>query len=157
MKILNCFAILPLLPLPVMDCAALPVITRQPTPATNSVSLGVNLTNRVTATSTNAPLTYQWRHNGVDIPDATTNILTLVDMRADQGGIYTLVASDSSGSVESRPWGIQIDPTFKNHLRPDRFGEERRLRGLGRHQQRSLAGPGDDWRQRIGGVFPERW
>src|SRR5205809_565939 len=104
MKILNYLAILPLLQLLAMDCAALPVITRQPTPATNSVSLGVNLTNRVTATSTNAPLSYQWRHNGVDIPDATTNILSLVDIRADQGGIYTLVVSDSTGSVESRPW-----------------------------------------------------
>src|SRR6478672_8514627 len=94
-----------------VNCAGLPLITRQPTPATNSVSMGVNLTNRVTASSTNA-LTYQWRHNGVDLPEATTNSLTLADIRADQGGIYTVVVSDSTGSIESRPWGVQVDPTF---------------------------------------------
>jgi hypothetical protein len=94
------------------NIVSLPVITRQPTPATNSVSLGANLTNRVTASSTNAALTFQWRLNGLEIPGATTNSLTLLDIRADQAGLYTVVVSDSTGSIESRSWGVQVDTTF---------------------------------------------
>ena len=51
---------------------AMPSITKQPS-GTNFVSLGASITNRVTATSTNPPLNYQWKLNGVEIAGAVTN------------------------------------------------------------------------------------
>src|SRR5947209_1677828 len=91
---------------------ALPIITQQPSPVTNSVSLGAALINKVMATSTNPPLSYQWRLNGVDIPGARSNVLIMTNVGSAQAGRYTAVASDSSGQVESQVWGVQVDATF---------------------------------------------
>jgi len=88
------------------------MIVQQPNPLTNSVSVGAALTNKVTATSINPPISYQWRLNGIDLPGTTSNVLKLVDIQATQGGLYTMVATDSAGSVESKPWGIQVDDMF---------------------------------------------
>ncbi len=96
----------------VWKASARPVITQQPSPATNSVSLGAALTNKVSATSTNPPIFYQWRLNGTDIPGATTNSLNLTNIVAAQAGIYTVWVSDGSGAVESQAWGVQVDATF---------------------------------------------
>jgi hypothetical protein len=49
-----------------------PDITRQPTDQT--VSLGVTITFRVIATTTNFPLSYQWQHSATNLPPAFTNI-----------------------------------------------------------------------------------
>src|SRR6185369_7726226 len=62
--------------------------------------------------SINPPVSYQWRLNGIDLPGATTNSLKLVDIHENQGGRYTVIATDSTGSVESKPWGVQVDATF---------------------------------------------
>jgi len=93
-----------------------PRITVQPSPATNTVSLGVTLGNHVSATTTNGPLSYQWRLNrgGVtnDVPGATTSSLILTNIQVTQAGGYTARVSDASGSVESLPWAVQVDPSF---------------------------------------------
>jgi hypothetical protein len=94
------------------NAVGVPVITRQPTPAINDVSMGARLTNRVTATSASPPISYQWRLNGADVPGATTNLLTLRDIQTNQAGSYTLVATDSTGSVESRACVVKVDPVF---------------------------------------------
>ncbi len=89
-----------------------PTITQQPGPLTNSVSLGAALTNRVTATTSNPPLTYQWRLNSNDLPGATTALLVLTNIQISDAGIYTVVASDATGAIQSNPWTVQVDPTF---------------------------------------------
>src|SRR4051812_42717419 len=81
---------------------ALPLITQQPAPVTNSVSFGAALTNKIIATSTNPPLAYQWRLNGVDIPGAISNVFAITNIGAAQAGLYTAVVSDASGNVESK-------------------------------------------------------
>jgi hypothetical protein len=91
---------------------ASPLITQQPSPATNSVSLGAALTNKVSASSTNPPIIYQWRLNGADIPGAVSNVLLLTNIITAQAGSYTAWVSDSTGGVESKSWGVQVDPTF---------------------------------------------
>ena len=91
---------------------ALPRIIQQPSPVTNSVSLGVSLSNRITATTTNPPLTYQWRLNGADLAGATNLTLALTNVQLASAGSYTAVASDGNGSVESNPWVVDVDPTF---------------------------------------------
>jgi hypothetical protein len=48
------------------------------------------------------PAAYQWRFNGVPIPDATNNILSFIADRPQQQGRYSVVLSNASGSVTSR-------------------------------------------------------
>jgi enediyne biosynthesis protein E4 len=91
---------------------ALPTITQQPSPATNSVSLGASLTNRITATSTMPPLSYQWRGNGADLPGQTNATLLLLNIEVSDAAAYTVVATDLSGEIESKPWQVQVDPAF---------------------------------------------
>jgi hypothetical protein len=75
-----------------------PSITTAPVSQTNSIGGTVTLT--VVAGGT-APLHYQWKFNGTAIPGATNATLTLAGLtRADQGS-YTVVVTNSLGSVES--------------------------------------------------------
>src|SRR5437016_12832784 len=69
---------------------ALPVITKQ-TGGTNFVSVGASITNRVSATSTNPPLSYQWKLNGAAISNAVSNSLVLAHIGLIDAGIYTVV------------------------------------------------------------------
>ena len=57
---------------------------------------------QVTATGT-APLSYQWRFNGTNIGGAVTNTYTRVSAQPNDAGPYTVVVSNSSGSVTSNP------------------------------------------------------
>ncbi len=90
----------------------LPRITQQPSPATNSVSLRVSLSNRITATTTTPPLRCQWRLNGADLANATNLTLALTNVQVAAAGSYTAVVSDAGGSVESAAWVVDVDPTF---------------------------------------------
>jgi hypothetical protein len=48
-----------------------------------------------------APLTFQWRYNGADLPNATNATLTLSNIVWDTRGNYSIVASNAFGAVES--------------------------------------------------------
>lgn len=85
------------------------------TPA-STVSPGTTLILSVTASGT-APLQYQWRYNGLTIPGATSNSLRLVNIRATNVGIYTVLINNTvgatSGVVElsiSQPPVITMQP-----------------------------------------------
>jgi len=78
--------------------AAAPVITAQPAAA--AVTVGDTVTLAVTATST-AALAYQWRRDGTALAGATTATLTLPAITAAQAGSYTVVVSNSAGSITS--------------------------------------------------------
>jgi enediyne biosynthesis protein E4 len=91
---------------------AAPILTRQPSPLTNSVSIGVTLQNRVTATTTRPPLRYQWLLNSIDIPNATNALLILTNVRTDAAGRYTVRVADEEDSVVSQPWVVDVEPTF---------------------------------------------
>lgn len=80
----------------------LPAITVQPTPATQTICPGFNVTYTVTATGTG--LTYQWRQNGVNLTNglqanlsvisgATTNSLTINALGVANTGNYDVVVS----------------------------------------------------------------
>src|SRR5262245_22301121 len=91
---------------------AAPIISRQPTPATNSVSIGASATNQISASTTTPPLTYQWLLNGVALSNADKPVLVLTNLQVTCAGEYRAVISDSAGSVESDPWVVDVDPTF---------------------------------------------
>ncbi len=50
-----------------------------------------------------APLFYQWRRNGTDIPNATNSSLSLGTLTNGAAGSYTFVATNSGGSITSAP------------------------------------------------------
>jgi len=45
------------------------------------------------------PVQFQWQFNGMDIDGATSNSLTLSDVRYEQGGVYTLIFADDFETV----------------------------------------------------------
>ena len=75
-----------------------PAITTQP--ATQTVNAGASATLSVTAPGATG---YQWQFNGVVIPGATNSTLTVSNVGTTQRGNYTVVVSNSSGSVTSSP------------------------------------------------------
>ena len=72
-----------------------PTINTQP--ANQSVTTGQTATFSVAATGT-APLRYQWKKNGTDIPGATSSTYTTPAISsADNAAVFTVVVSNSAG------------------------------------------------------------
>jgi len=88
-----------------------PVITNQPQSIT--VSQGNPATFSVTATGT-PPLSYQWRKNGVNINGATNSSYTIPSVVAADQGNYSVVVSNSGGSVTSNDASLTV--TAPNQL-----------------------------------------
>jgi hypothetical protein len=79
--------------------AAAPTITTQPTNQT--VTAGQTATFSVTATGT-APLTYQWKKNGANIPGAASSSYTTpAATTGDNGSTFQVVVSNTAGSAPS--------------------------------------------------------
>ncbi len=55
------------------------------------------------------PDRYQWKKNGVDIPGATDAKLKLRDVTGDAAGAYSVVVTNSVGSVTSRAATLTVD------------------------------------------------
>ena len=53
-------------------------------------------------------LNYQWRLNGLDIPDATQSTLTLPDVQVSQAGAYSISVSNAVGVTVSSPAFITV-------------------------------------------------
>ncbi|NQU40867.1 MAG: immunoglobulin domain-containing protein, partial [Lentisphaerae bacterium] len=48
-----------------------------------------------------APFTYAWRHDGVTLPGASDEMLTVSDIQSSDAGTYSVIVSSAGGSVES--------------------------------------------------------
>jgi len=93
----------------VENTTGVPVITQQPHNA--RVLVGQRAKFRVGATGS-PPLTYQWRKNGVDIPGATgSSYKTPPTVPEDSGSRFTVVVSNSSGSVTSKSAKLTVIST----------------------------------------------
>jgi len=86
-----------------------PVITRNPMELQRS--LGDSAVFTVTATGT-APLSYQWRKDDVLLADKTSAVLTLTNLTTGAAGSYSVVISNSDGSVTSSAALLTIDTLF---------------------------------------------
>jgi len=76
-----------------------PQITSQP--ANRTVAIGQSATFGVTASGT-APLSYQWKRNGVDIPGATSATYTLTNAQpSDNGARFRVSVTNARGSATS--------------------------------------------------------
>lgn len=84
-----------------------PVITNQP--QSTSVSEGSQASFSVTATGTQ-PITYQWRKNGVNISGAMSATYTISSVVPADAGNYSVVASNSAGTVTSNNAALTVTP-----------------------------------------------
>ncbi len=75
-----------------------PAITSQPVSQTNNI--GANVTFAVSATGT-APLAYQWRLFGTNLGGAMLSSFSLTNLQPANAGDYTVVITNSAGSVTS--------------------------------------------------------
>ena len=78
-------------------------------PASQTVWAGRDASFAVTAFGTE-PLSYQWRHDGVDISGATSATYNLPGVQPNQAGSYTVVVSNYGGSVTSAPPAVLTVP-----------------------------------------------
>jgi poly(3-hydroxybutyrate) depolymerase len=85
-----------------------PTITAQPANQTATAGQPVSFT--VTAAGT-APLSYQWKKNGMDITGETAASLTMpAVIGPDDGATFSVVVSSRSGSVASTPATLMVNP-----------------------------------------------
>lgn len=75
-----------------------PQIVQQP--HGQSVLPGADVVFDVSATGSR-PLSYQWRHNGTNIPGAFSAKLELLNVQLEQAGLYSVVVSNRAGVVIS--------------------------------------------------------
>ena len=87
------------------SAAGSPVISGQPTNQTTVV--GGSATFSVTATG-DAPLSYQWSHDDVDIPGATGATLTLNNVQAADVGSYYVVVTNNVGTTTSNAASLVV-------------------------------------------------
>ena len=102
-----------------------PNITKQPT--NQSVSLGASATFQVVARSTNGPILYQWRLDGVDLAGRTGSALTLTNIQIVNAGDYDVILTNDVASITSQVAHLDVDPTFAFRI-AFRFGLDAYLR-----------------------------
>jgi hypothetical protein len=88
---------------------AAPGIVSQP--QNQTVAAGSTATFSVTA-SGSAPLTYQWRFNGTNLPGANSASLSLFNVQPQQAGNYSVVVSNAAGTVTSGNAVLTITCSF---------------------------------------------
>jgi hypothetical protein len=69
-------------------------------PGNQTVSQGQSASFTVSATGIPDP-TYQWQHAGTNVPGGTNAILNIASAKRSDGGSYTVIVSNGSGSVTS--------------------------------------------------------
>lgn len=72
------------------------------------LTLGTNFILTVGATG-NLPLSYQWLHNGTNIPGATSTSYTDASLQAGDVGNYTVLASNTAGTALCDPAQVFLD------------------------------------------------
>src|SRR5436190_8087565 len=87
----------------------LPAITLQP--RSQSVSLGADVTFRVTATGT-PPLRFQWRWNETPVDGVAISMLALTNVTLTRAGVYYAIVSNDAGAATSAVAVLTVDPTF---------------------------------------------
>jgi len=86
--------------LPCAAIASLPVIKPSSSFNSQSVFVGASATFTITATG-DAPLAYQWRRDGAELPGQTNKALKISATQSADEGRYDVVVSNASGSVTS--------------------------------------------------------
>lgn len=82
-------------------------------PISRTVALGNPVSFQVVASGTPLP-SYQWYHDGIAIPGATSSTFTIASVAQQDAGAYTVVATNSAGFVTSPTalLTISVPPTI---------------------------------------------
>jgi alpha-tubulin suppressor-like RCC1 family protein len=86
----------------VNDVAVAPSILTQPASATKNVGQSVTFTVVINSDVNPAP-TFQWKRNGVVIPQATLSSYSIGAVSQADSGTYTVTISNSAGTITSTP------------------------------------------------------
>ncbi len=90
-----------------------PRITNTNNPMDTNVSVGATVRFVISVASTNFPLTYQWQHDGTNLPAATSSQLILANVAVAHAGGYVAWITNASGNfTNSRTAILTVDPTF---------------------------------------------
>ncbi len=89
-----------------MENVSLPQIAGQP--VRQVVEPGEVATFSVVVSDANG-VTFQWKFNGTDIPGATSDSLLLINVSAANEGSYSVVVTNSAGSVTSASVALMLD------------------------------------------------
>jgi hypothetical protein len=100
---------------PTGPVAGAPAITVQP--ANTTVPASATATFSVVATGSPAP-TYQWKRNGISIPGWTSATLALEGVSSNDTGGYSVVVTNSSGSVTSTTATLSIGTAQPANVAP---------------------------------------
>lgn len=95
---------------------SIPSITSQPSDL--SAAVGGPALFTVVATGYPAP-TYQWKKNGVNIPGATNSTLNIANVLFSDAGNYTVVVTNSQGSVTSTAAVLTALGNYEAEVRAD--------------------------------------
>jgi len=78
-----------------------------------NVSVGASVRFLVYAGSTNTPVTYQWQHEGTNLPGAVGSILNIANVTVTNAGGYVAWVTNAIGGVtNTRTAILTVDPTF---------------------------------------------
>lgn len=88
------------------------VITARPLIYSISPPATVNAGDTVTfsVSAGGQPLSYQWQHNGTNIPNQTGSSLTLMNVQASDAGIYKALVTNPYGTAVSPPTSLGFAP-----------------------------------------------
>jgi hypothetical protein len=90
-------------------------------PSNTVLASGSLLSLSVTAASA-TPLTYQWRKDGQPLTGQTSADLAIANASVSHSGSYTVVVSNSGGSVESNPAQVIVQVAPDIHTQPQSAG-----------------------------------
>lgn len=116
-----------------------PIIKAQPTPVNVDegepveLSVEVNLPEKVI---------YQWRQNGIPIPEATSSSLTIESAQPSTVGVYDVAVSNAYGTTESTPVDVFVFSQFGAAIEQPDF--EWRTSGIGWSPQSAVSHDGVD-------------
>jgi hypothetical protein len=85
--------------------------------------------------------TYQWRHNGADLPGATAASFTLASVQSENVGVYTVLVSDGATSVVSEPAVLEMKIPAKIAGNASEVGSDIRHQNGNIYDQVLLTGP----------------
>src|SRR5216117_694119 len=110
-----------------------PTIPGSPTNVTVAVGSALNLA----VTASGEALQYQWRKDGLDVPNATSATLTVAGSKLDDAGVYSVRVSNGSGSTNSDPAAVSV---LNNVAWSDNFSVDPTLSGWQTSQWQNVGG-----------------